>query len=586
MKKIIAGMLSVIICFSLLAVNASASTDKIMIPYAITAPNIDGNGNDDIWKDAYKETLNPLVAAKAGNFVQEKGNTSGAASADISVLWNEKGLYFKFVVDDPTQSFALDLPNNQLNSMDGVQFVIDPLYKRFSSVNNCAFCFTFVPYTCPRESGVGQVPTGPCSWFEHWQWVGITSSIGVEMACKLVSRPDDNNDGLDQVILVSGYTIEAFIPVEALNLNEKIPQFKEHTVIGIGFMLLDYLYDDEKFKDNGGFENGGTDSFQVIYNFCMDFSSTKSDLGRPARYNTAVLVKNNDLPLPSNIPYDALKNAIQLAEDYIKNKDKYTDASITVLQAAIDDAKKLTENATEEDCTNAQEKMGIATNGLLLKSENTLANQVRRAQFLVNQYVTETPPYTVESWKIFTDALAAAKAILNKEGFNEGLEEVKTAKKALEEARAELVESDGAEMVDVTELEKIIDAVKKVNPDDFTEASYRALQIAFANAETVYANANTATKDEVDAATQGLKDANCNLVRKDADSNSVNGPISWLSILFIIAGVIAIAAAVLLVFKKKKDIQPNMFDSETVTETTKKEAMEFSEEDQGENEDK
>ncbi|PWM45583.1 MAG: hypothetical protein DBX47_04065 [Clostridiales bacterium] len=563
MKKFMVIFLAVIMLVPTLAVATPAATDTIQIPYATTAPSIDGKGSDDAWGKAYKTTLNPSTAAKAGTYVQEKGNTSGAATADIAVLWNEKGLYFKWDVKDPTQSFALDLPTTGLNAMDGVQVVIDPFYKRFSSVKNCAFCFTFVPYTCPRGSGVGQVPTGDASWYEHWQWVGLDSSTGIQLATTLDSRDDDVDDGVDRVKLVSGYTIEVFIPVGALNLNGKDPSFKEKTNIGIGFMLMDYLYDHAKFEAAGGAEGGGAEASQVVYNFCMDFSNSKKDIGKPAKYNTAVLVKEIGDSGNIGTPYDALQNAIKLAEEYIAQKDKYTDSSIAALQAVIDEAKKLTSSASEAECTAAQTKIGTATNGLVLKENDTLKNQIEIAESIVNNNGTDNP-YTAESWKVFTDALAAAKALIAKEGFSESSEEAKAAKKALEDARIALVENDGSEMADVAELEKAIDAAKKVNKADYTPASYQALVTALENAEAVYAKANTATKAEVDEATKALKDANNALVRKDASASAdANTGFPWWGILLIVIGVLAIAAVVVvIVLKKKKDATQAISDGE------------------------
>ena len=412
MKKVIAGILIVILCVPLFCVNFSAATQSINIPYAETAPVIDGDGNDEIWKSAYKETLNPTVAAKAGNYVQERNNTTNAATADINVLWNEKGLYFKWVVVDPTQSFALDLPSPGLNAMDGIQVVIDPFYKRFASVKNCAFCFTFVPYTCPRGSGVGQVPTGECSWYEHWQWVGINETIGVKMKASLDKENDNNDDGLDQIILVHGYTIEAFLPVEALAINGTSPTFKASTNIGIGFMLMDYLYNHEKFLAAKG-AVGGAEASQEVYNFCMDYSSSKKDVGKPAKYMTAVLVKG-EVPTAPVTPFDALQTSIKQSDEYIAKKDQYTQASIAALQSVLDEAKKLTNSASDAECTAMQEKLGAAASGLVLLADDTLENQIKIAESIVSQYESETPPYPASLWDAFISAFKSAKDLVAK----------------------------------------------------------------------------------------------------------------------------------------------------------------------------
>ena len=556
MKKFIVVLLAIIMMVPAFALAANAATDTIQIPYASKAPSIDGKGNDEAWESAYKTTLNPKTAMAEGHYVEEKGNTSDAATADIAVLWNEKGLYLKWVVVDPTQSFALDLPNNQLNSMDGVQLVIDPFNKRFATIKNCAFCFTFVPYTCPRGSGNGQVPTGEASWYEHWQWVGMNNSLGLQFAVTLDSRPDDDNDGLDREILVSGYTVEVFLPVEALNLNGKNPTFEENTNIGIGFMLIDYLYDHEKFEAAGKDPEAG----QVIYNFSIDFGTSKNDIGKPSKYNTAVLVKEISEEPVAQTPYESLQNSIKLAEEYIAEQDKYTETSIAALQAAIDEAKSLTESASEAECLAAQEKLGMATNGLVLKADDTLANQIKLAESIVDQCEsTGENNYTEESWKAFIDALEAAKAIAAQDGFDEASEEAQAAKRALEEAKNALTTvADSGEMPDVSGLESAINAAEKVKRDEYTPASYDAFTAVLEKAREVLkkAGAGEATQKEVNDAKDELKAANSALVRKDAttgaDTDPERGFSIWLIILIVVVVLAAIAVVVIVVLKKKK----------------------------------
>ncbi|PWM43851.1 MAG: hypothetical protein DBX47_06525 [Clostridiales bacterium] len=361
MKKFMSAILSVVLCIPIMAVGFSAEEEIIEIPYSIKAPRIDGVGDDSVWKNAYTETLNPTEALKKGNYVQEPNNLEGAASANISILWNEQGLYFKWVVVDPTQSFALDLPSPGLNAMDGVQIVLDPFNKRLATVKNCAFCFTFVPYTCPRGSGVGQVPTGECSWYEHWQWVGMYDSLGLQMATSLVSKPDDNDDGVDQVLLISGYTIEAFIPVAALALNNIVPEFKENTEIGIGLMLMDYVYDHQKFIEAGGAEGAGAEFSQVYYNFCLDFSNNRKDIGKPQSFNTARLI------IDEAGAFDLLTQAINKAQPFSKKTYLYTDKSLSDLNAVIIEAKKLTTDSTKLECMSKTQALEDALNTLVLK---------------------------------------------------------------------------------------------------------------------------------------------------------------------------------------------------------------------------
>ena len=221
-----------------------------------------GKGNDEAWKNSFELTLNPSQALKNGGFVLNRNTTSGVATAKINGVWGDKGLYFKWVVDDPTFGWVTDIQSKFFNNMDGVQLFIDPFNRGSKSYKGNSFCFDFVGFT--SQSGVGQVPVHKPSWAEHWQWDGNNAYADVQIASTIVTEKDTSE--YNRIEIVKSYTIEVFLPWKSLNINAKTIEDQgikpNETTIGIGFALIDYRWDAANFnKDN-------IDKSQIVVNFC------------------------------------------------------------------------------------------------------------------------------------------------------------------------------------------------------------------------------------------------------------------------------------------------------------------------------
>ena len=128
--------------------------------------------------------------------------------------------------------------------------------------------------------------------------------------------------------------------------------------------------------------------------------------------------------------------------------------------------------------------------------------------------------YTAESWKPFAEALAAAQALLEKDGATQA--EVDAAVDALMKAADGLQKTQPApETVDKSKLEAgLADAkqgVAGLNESDYTPESWKALQAAIAAADAVLANKD-ATQSDVDTAVDTLAAAYKGLAKADASA--------------------------------------------------------------------
>ena len=128
--------------------------------------------------------------------------------------------------------------------------------------------------------------------------------------------------------------------------------------------------------------------------------------------------------------------------------------------------------------------------------------------------------YTDESWKSFTTALEAAKAVLDNEAATE--EQVAAAATALEEAVKGLTEKE-PEPVDKSELQKLYDANSGKEQGNYTDESWKVFETALESAKAVLNNAD-ATEKMVQAAAEALKAAVDGLTEKTVDPEPIPTP--------------------------------------------------------------
>lgn len=196
----------------------------------------------------------------------------------------------------------------------------------------------------------------------------------------------------------------------------------------------------------------------------------------------------------------------QLIAEYDKVVfDGYTEESWKTFTDALEAAKAAAENvdAKQDEIDSAKEALKAAYNGLT-KAPTATAEEIAALTALITEYEKVTNDgYTEESWKNFTDALAAAKAAVEKEGAT--TTDISRAKEALEKAHKELTKEATGE-ADLAALNALIAQYEKVTNDGYTEASWKNFTDALAAAKTTAAKENV-TQAEVDSAKAALEAA-------------------------------------------------------------------------------
>lgn len=127
--------------------------------------------------------------------------------------------------------------------------------------------------------------------------------------------------------------------------------------------------------------------------------------------------------------------------------------------------------------------------------------------------------YTVESWKVFTDALAGAYSVNQDEeaeqaDVDRAAEELRAAIKGLEKAHAD---------VDLDEIRALIGKVQQLDKNDYTEQSWEELDNALTDAVNAVNNPEV-TQDQIDQKSEALKKAIEALKKAESGEGSEEEP--------------------------------------------------------------
>lgn len=516
-----------------------------IFPLRTTAPNIDGYGDDPQWIGAKELSLASDVCLQEGGYTQFVEQHAGA-TADISAVWSnqpgKEGLYFKWEVDDPTQSFAVDVMSNQFNSMDCVQIVIDPLHKQYATARNCAMCFTFVPYT--SVSGNGSVPSDPAMWWEHWLWAGTISNAGVIVTAQLDKIPDTIGN---RVWLVFGYTIEAYIPWKALKINEEMPKGEIGESFGIGFILVDYAFDEQNYSPEH------PESSQILINMSTDFGNGKNRFHSPKYYNTAYLgttdgtlpeqLRKPTLTQDNALAFQALQTEIENAKNNYLNNNEYTDITLNGLKSALQKAETMSTQNTAAELVEARDQLADAISFLIRKWQDELDTYILKALSLDEQ------KYTPESWALLQEALQAAQ---------QNQPDVETRKNNLAAAFTQLqllpieqsMETDRL----LGELDAFISSTKNYREQDYEESSWQT----FINARTKATEALKADGISIEYLTECLTDlenANASLIKKQENEIVQTTSLPYIIIPIAIICLLAAGISIMLHWRTKQKIK-------------------------------
>ena len=379
MKKMLSFILIGLFIFSISAVTLQAQTDlsakTYYIPLRADPPIIDGDPNDAAWNGAYTVNFSAEEVKANGGWCS-KLNASGGAVGKVDIVWSDKqdaaGLYFRVDVDDPTQSWAIDVlaPGPQYEQLsDGFQIFLDPMYKRMRTYKNWTNRFNFVPYRC--YSGNGMCPTEPGSWWESWQWDSNYAGAGVKVEI-LQDRERDETE--HRIWFVYGYTMEIFLPWGAMNINFTQPKGVVGEKMGMGLGLADRNYDDDLYWSLAPDYNAIACISEN--NYMTDFGQGKDRRLYPIYYNTIILADANgavpqDTPQPEPVEtpkegdseeilsaLNDLKAYIESVKtDYTENesmKEKYTKESMQAIVDAVANAELIGETNSLDEITKAK----------------------------------------------------------------------------------------------------------------------------------------------------------------------------------------------------------------------------------------
>ena len=270
-----------------------------------------------------------------------------------------------------------------------------------------------------------------------------------------------------------------------------------------------------------------------------------------------------------------LKAALEKASPYLADSDKYVeesfdnlknayDASIAILNAgiycAVENGEAVFTNKNDIDAQTEAIDNAIEALELIKPAidDTKLTEAIQKAEALVES------EYTADSWNALAQALAAAKAL-----DADTQAEVDAAVDAVNLAIAGLDRkpAEAAPSVDVTKLAEAIAKAEALKVNEYTNASWTALQVALSNAKQ--AKLATAQAD-VDAAIAALNGAMDNLVKapvesdtpaadnKDDNATDNSGATEKEGCGSVIGGAAVILTAVLALgagvsFKKKED---------------------------------
>ena len=289
---------------------------------------------------------------------------------------------------------------------------------------------------------------------------------------------------------------------------------------------LQNLYDANSGKEQGNYTDESWKSFTAALEAAKAVLDNEDATEEQVAAATTALeeaVKGLTEKEPEPVPVD--KSELQNLYDANSGKEQgnYTDESWKSFTTALEAAKAVLDNedATEEQVAATITVLEEAVKGLTEKEPEPVPVDKSGLQKLYDANSgKEQGNYTDESWKSFTTALEAAKAVLDNEVATE--EQVAAATTALEEAVKGLTEKE-PEPVDKSELQKLYDANSGKEQGNYTDESWKVFETALESAKAVLDNAN-ATEKMVQAAAEALKAAVDGLTEKTVDPEPTPTP--------------------------------------------------------------
>ena len=209
--------------------------------------------------------------------------------------------------------------------------------------------------------------------------------------------------------------------------------------------------------------------------------------------------------LKDKVEVEVLKNGVAAGEvkiQQMENQETWNEYWITLPKNEETTAIEYTLRAkvTGDEASAKEVKVTVK------ETEKPEVNKEALEQKITDAKAIKNENYTEASWNALQDAIAAAEAVCDNADATQDVVDAQVT--ALEEAinALEEKEPEKPEAVNKDELKKAIDAAKAIENENYTEASWKALQAAIATAEVVRDDVD-ATQDAVDAQVTALKKA-------------------------------------------------------------------------------
>ena len=211
-----------------------------------------------------------------------------------------------------------------------------------------------------------------------------------------------------------------------------------------------------------------------------------------------------------------LSELVKAYEEEKLNEGVYTTSTWSVYQTAFDAAKAIIKDNSNSD----QEKVDAAKTALEAAKE---ALEERGNTDSLKELVTvceelKEEDFTADTWKVFENALDAAKAIVA-DNSDSNQTQVDAAKEALQKAKDDLKEAE--KPVNRSKLEEAYNKYKDLKNDGYTENSWKTFKNALDAAKAVL-EYEDATAEQVDAALAQLEKAVSGLKKAPIDGSGNN----------------------------------------------------------------
>lgn len=218
---------------------------------------------------------------------------------------------------------------------------------------------------------------------------------------------------------------------------------------------------------------------------------------------------------PAGVDKTALSALISTAEGM--KEDDYTAESWAAFAEALAAAKTTAadKDASQEAVDAAADALQKAMDALAEAEKPDEEEEIDKTE--LNRLILQArskheDDYTKDSWKVFEDALDAAKEVYGDENATQA--EIDAAAAALEKAMNRLVFIDDEDEVNTDELNQLIEEAASLDETEYTAESWAALAEALEKALAIAEDPDAEQKD-VNEAADALIEALENLVKKD-----------------------------------------------------------------------